>query len=113
VGSDRQTRSEDLVFQIGRDALSPRRPQCGIATLHAQPPSIAASAAVAPHSKFLRWNRCEESDRWTDRLAEQPYRAVRDILVRHRDDYDAAVTAFRWPSGVDSRLAKTLASQTI
>jgi hypothetical protein len=27
------------------------------------------------------------------------YRAVRDILVRHRDDYDAAVTAFRWPSG--------------
>jgi hypothetical protein len=27
------------------------------------------------------------------------YRAVRDILVRHRDDYNAAVTAFRWPSG--------------
>jgi acetyl-CoA synthetase len=25
------------------------------------------------------------------------YRAVRDILVRHRDDYDAAVAAFRWP----------------
>jgi hypothetical protein len=45
---------------------------------------------VALHSKFLRWNRCEESDRCTDRLAEQPYRAVRDILVRHRDDYDAA-----------------------
>jgi hypothetical protein len=35
VGSDRQTRSEDLVFQIGRDVLSPRRPQRGIATLHA------------------------------------------------------------------------------
>src|SRR6201997_2238378 len=25
------------------------------------------------------------------------YRACRDILVRHRDDYDAAVAAFRWP----------------
>jgi acetyl-CoA synthetase len=25
------------------------------------------------------------------------YRAVRDMLVRHRDDYDAAVAAFRWP----------------
>jgi len=27
----------------------------------------------------------------------EAYRAVRDILVRHRDDYDAAVAAFRWP----------------
>src|ERR1700757_2167904 len=25
------------------------------------------------------------------------YRACGDILVRHRDDYDAAVAAFRWP----------------
>ena len=39
VGPDRQTRTEDLVFQIGRDAFSPRRPQCRLATLHAQPPS--------------------------------------------------------------------------
>ncbi|HME78105.1 MAG TPA: AMP-binding protein [Mycobacterium sp.] len=27
----------------------------------------------------------------------EAYRAARDILVRHRDDYDAAVAAFRWP----------------
>lgn len=27
----------------------------------------------------------------------EAYRACRDILVRHRDDYDAAVAAFRWP----------------
>jgi acetyl-CoA synthetase len=33
-------------------------------------------------------------DRTTGRVA---YRAVRDILVRHRDDYDAAVAAFNWP----------------
>ena len=33
-------------------------------------------------------------DRATGREA---YRAARDILVRHRDDYDSAVTAFRWP----------------
>jgi acetyl-CoA synthetase len=33
-------------------------------------------------------------DRTTGRAA---YRAVRDMLVRHRDDYDAAVAAFRWP----------------
>jgi acetyl-CoA synthetase len=33
-------------------------------------------------------------DRTTGRAA---YRAGRDILVRHRDDYDAAVAAFRWP----------------
>ena len=33
-------------------------------------------------------------DRTTGREA---YRAARDILVRHRDDYDAAVAAFRWP----------------
>jgi acetyl-CoA synthetase len=33
-------------------------------------------------------------NRTTGRAA---YRAARDILVRHRDDYDAAVTAFRWP----------------
>jgi acetyl-CoA synthetase len=33
-------------------------------------------------------------DRTTGRAA---YRACRDILVRHRDDYDAAVAAFRWP----------------
>jgi acetyl-CoA synthetase len=33
-------------------------------------------------------------DRTTGRAA---YRAVRDVLVRHRDDYDAAVAAFRWP----------------
>ena len=25
------------------------------------------------------------------------YRAARDMLVRHRDDFDAAVAAFRWP----------------
>jgi acetyl-CoA synthetase len=25
------------------------------------------------------------------------YRACRDVLLRHRDDYDAAVAAFRWP----------------
>lgn len=33
-------------------------------------------------------------DRTTGREA---YRAARDILVRHRDDYDNAVAAFRWP----------------
>ena len=33
-------------------------------------------------------------DRPTGREA---YRAVRDLLVRHRDDYEAAVAAFRWP----------------
>nr|WP_084269212.1 AMP-binding protein [Mycobacterium avium] len=33
-------------------------------------------------------------DRTTGREA---YRAARDILVRHRDDYDAAVAAFHWP----------------
>jgi acetyl-CoA synthetase len=33
-------------------------------------------------------------DRTTGRAA---YRACRDILVRHRDDYHAAVAAFRWP----------------
>jgi acetyl-CoA synthetase len=27
----------------------------------------------------------------------EAYRAARDMLVRHRDDYDAAVAAFRWP----------------
>jgi acetyl-CoA synthetase len=33
-------------------------------------------------------------DRTTGREA---YRAARDLLVRHRDDYDEAVAAFRWP----------------
>jgi hypothetical protein len=33
-------------------------------------------------------------DRPAGRVA---YRAVRDIPLRHRDDYDAAVAAFRWP----------------
>ena len=33
-------------------------------------------------------------DRPTRREA---YRAARDMLLRHRDDYDAAVAAFRWP----------------
>ena len=33
-------------------------------------------------------------DRTTGRAA---FRAARDILVRYRDDYDAAVAAFRWP----------------
>jgi hypothetical protein len=33
-------------------------------------------------------------DRTTGRGA---YRAARDMLVRHRDDYDAAVAAFHWP----------------
>jgi acetyl-CoA synthetase len=28
---------------------------------------------------------------------QEAYRACRDILVRHRDEYDAAVAAFRWP----------------
>jgi hypothetical protein len=28
----------------------------------------------------------------------EAYRAARDILVRHRDDYDGAVAAFRWPA---------------
>jgi acetyl-CoA synthetase len=37
-------------------------------------------------------------DRTTGRAA---YRACRDILVRHRDDYDAAVAAFRWPDPGD------------
>jgi acetyl-CoA synthetase len=33
-----------------------------------------------------------------DRTAgREAYRAARDILVRHRDDYDAGVAAFRWP----------------
>jgi acetyl-CoA synthetase len=34
-------------------------------------------------------------DRTTGRGA---YRAARDILMRHRDDYDGAVAAFRWPA---------------
>jgi non-ribosomal peptide synthetase component F len=38
-------------------------------------------------------------DRPTGREA---YRAARDMLLRHRDDYDAAVAAFRWP-GVGDR----------
>jgi acetyl-CoA synthetase len=33
-------------------------------------------------------------NRTTGRAA---YRAVRDMLLRRRDDYDAAVAAFRWP----------------
>lgn len=33
-------------------------------------------------------------DRMTGRAA---YRACRDILLQHRDDYDAAVAVFRWP----------------
>ena len=33
-------------------------------------------------------------DQTTGRAA---YLACRDMLVRHRDDYDAAVAAFRWP----------------
>jgi acetyl-CoA synthetase len=33
-------------------------------------------------------------DRPTGREA---YRAARDMLLRHRDDYDAAIAAFRWP----------------
>ena len=37
-------------------------------------------------------------DRTTGRAA---YRACRDILMRHRDDYDAAVAAFRWPDICD------------
>jgi acetyl-CoA synthetase len=33
-----------------------------------------------------------------DRTAgREAYRAARDVLLRHRDDYDAAVAAFRWP----------------
>jgi hypothetical protein len=39
VRSDRQAGTEDLVFQIGSDAFSPRRPEYRLATLHAQPPS--------------------------------------------------------------------------
>ena len=37
-------------------------------------------------------------DRTTGEVA---YRAARDILVRHRDDWDAAVAAFRWPDIAD------------
>ena len=33
-------------------------------------------------------------DRLTGREA---YRVVRDLLVRHRENYDAAVAAYRWP----------------
>ena len=34
-----------------------------------------------------------------DRTAgREAYRAARDILVRHRDDYEGAFAAFRWPS---------------
>ena len=33
-------------------------------------------------------------DQTTGRAA---YLACRDMLVRHRDDYDAAIAAFRWP----------------
>jgi acetyl-CoA synthetase len=33
-------------------------------------------------------------DRPTGREA---YRAARDMLLRHRDDCDAAIAAFRWP----------------
>lgn len=33
-------------------------------------------------------------DRTTGREA---YRAAREIVVRHRDDYDAAIAAFHWP----------------
>ena len=32
----------------------------------------------------------------------EAYRAARDMLLRHRDDYDAAVAALRWP-GVGDR----------
>ncbi|MGA8127873.1 MAG: AMP-binding protein, partial [Mycobacterium sp.] len=31
------------------------------------------------------------------RTGRAAYLACRDVLVRHRDDYDAAVAAFRWP----------------
>ena len=48
VSPDGEAGAEDLVLQIGRDAFSARRPQRGLATLHAQPPSIAVGAAVAP-----------------------------------------------------------------
>jgi hypothetical protein len=35
VGSDRQAGTEDLVFQIGSDAFSPRGSESGLATRHA------------------------------------------------------------------------------
>jgi acetyl-CoA synthetase len=35
-------------------------------------------------------------------IGREAYRAARDVLLRHRDDYDAAVAAFRWP-GVGDR----------
>jgi hypothetical protein len=38
MSSDRQAGTEDLVFQIGSDPFSPRGPECGLATLHAQSP---------------------------------------------------------------------------
>lgn len=45
------------------------------------------------------------------RAGRVAYRAVRDILVRHREDYDAAVTAFRWPSGSTRGSRKLLLAQ--
>lgn len=29
--------------------------------------------------------------------ATEEFRAARDLLLRHREDYDAARSAFRWP----------------
>ena len=57
VSPDRQAGAEDLVLQIGGDALSARRPQRGLATLHAGLLRILG-AAVAPQRKFPGRNRC-------------------------------------------------------
>src|SRR5215207_11630999 len=42
-------------------------------------------------------NQCEETGPMDRTTGREAYRAARDLLVRHRDDYDEAVAAFRWP----------------
>jgi hypothetical protein len=48
MGSDRQASTEDLVFQIGGDAFSPRGAESGLARRHAQAsfPNAAGAAAT-------------------------------------------------------------------
>ena len=44
---------------------------------------------------------------------QKAYRAARDLLVRHRDDYDAAVAAFRWPDVGDRQARANLRSEEV
>ena len=40
----------------------------------------------------------------------EAYRACRDILVHHRDDYDAAVASFRWPPSATGSTGRSTGS---